>query len=75
MTTPGQDFVALRRRISHTCPICGQVFTAYTTAMYCSNKCRQAAKYARAKAAQIVTRNTSVFGASSMTDPSCTSQR
>lgn len=44
--------VALRRRVPHTCSICGQGFTAYTTAVYCSNKCRQAAKYRRGKAAK-----------------------
>ena len=41
-----------RARISHTCPICGRVFTALKTARYCSNRCRQAAKYQRLKAAK-----------------------
>lgn len=52
MTTIVYSIVALRRRIPHTCPICGQSFTAYTTAVYCSNRCRQAAKYRRQKAAK-----------------------
>jgi predicted nucleic acid-binding Zn ribbon protein len=50
MTTPGHDLGALRRRISHTCPVCGQEFTGLVTARTCSNKCRQALKYRRLKA-------------------------
>ena len=39
-------------RAEHVCAVCGKTFTAYKQAKYCSNACRQKAKYARAKAAK-----------------------
>jgi predicted RNA-binding Zn-ribbon protein involved in translation (DUF1610 family) len=44
---PGHDLAALRRKTRHTCPVCGASFEAIRTAVYCSNRCRQAAKYQR----------------------------
>jgi len=40
----------LRKIIPHTCAVCGIEFQALKTAKYCSNRCRQAAKYQRSKA-------------------------
>lgn len=40
-----------RRRVKHKCIQCGKKFKALSTAKYCSNACRQRAKYARQKAA------------------------
>jgi len=48
--SPGAALSALRRKTRHTCPICGASFLALTRALYCSNRCRQAAKYARNRA-------------------------
>lgn len=42
---------AQRKRIDKVCPQCGKQFKAIKTAVYCSNACRQRAKYARQKAA------------------------
>ena len=47
MNAAASELSALRKRISHTCPECGEVFTAITKAIYCSNACRQRAKYKR----------------------------
>ena len=41
---------ALNQRIPHTCPVCGKTFTGLKIARYCSNRCRQANKYAKTKA-------------------------
>ena len=51
MTSPASALAAQRRRVSHTCPVCGKSFTALKTARYCSNACRQKAKYRRGKGA------------------------
>jgi len=48
---PASELAAQRRRVSHTCPVCGATFTAIKTARYCSNACRQKAKYRRGKGA------------------------
>lgn len=45
-----------RRKIGHVCPVCGKSFTGLKTARYCSNRCRQAAKYARMTAKKGETR-------------------
>jgi predicted nucleic acid-binding Zn ribbon protein len=45
----GAALSALRRRAQIVCAVCGTSFTALRTARYCSNRCRQAAKYARSK--------------------------
>jgi hypothetical protein len=37
------------RRISITCRVCGVVFRAYRTAMYCTNSCKNKAIYRRAR--------------------------
>lgn len=44
--TAGQSLAACRRQVQHTCPVCGNHFIALRTARFCSNRCRQAAKYA-----------------------------
>ena len=50
MTTPGAILSAMRKDRAVTCAHCGAVFTAKDTrATYCSNRCRQAAKYQRKK--------------------------
>jgi len=53
MTHPAAALRALRPVKSYTCAQCGRGFTASDArARYCSNRCRQAAKYQRAKAAK-----------------------
>ena len=48
MTTPGALLSAMRPSRAVTCAHCGAVFTAKDPrATYCSNRCRQAAKYQR----------------------------
>ena len=50
MTTPGAQLQAMRPSRSVVCAHCGTVFQAKDPrATYCSNKCRQAAKYQRQK--------------------------
>lgn len=49
-TEPGKDLAAMRVRVLHTCPNCSNDFTGIKKARYCSERCRQAAKYARQKA-------------------------
>ena len=50
MTTPGALLSAMRPSRAVTCAHCGAVFTAKDTrAKWCSNRCRQAAKYQRKK--------------------------
>lgn len=50
MIVAAQQMFQLRKIIGHTCPICGIEFQALKIAKFCSNRCRQAAKYARKKA-------------------------
>jgi len=51
--TPAAALRAMRPVRSYTCANCGCGFTASDErARYCSNKCRQAAKYQRVKAAK-----------------------
>jgi predicted nucleic acid-binding Zn ribbon protein len=33
--------------VRHTCAVCGKVFNGIKKAVYCSNACRQKAKYRR----------------------------
>jgi predicted nucleic acid-binding Zn ribbon protein len=44
-----RQLAALRRRHSKECAVCGKGFKAIATARYCSNACRQRAKYQRSK--------------------------
>jgi len=46
---PGAALAALRGRHWHNCLICGKRFSGIKTAVYCSNACRQKAKYKRSK--------------------------
>jgi ribosomal protein L34E len=46
---PGAALAALRRTTWHQCHVCGKRFSGIKTAKFCSNACRQAAKYKRAK--------------------------
>jgi hypothetical protein len=46
---PASELAGQRRRIGHTCPVCGKSFVALKTAVYCGNPCRQKAKYQRGK--------------------------
>lgn len=51
MTTPGAALRAMRPDRTVICDWCWTAFRASDTkAAYCSNRCRQAAKYARKKA-------------------------
>lgn len=43
----GSDLAAMRQQVEHTCLSCGELFKAIKTAKYCSNACRQKAKYKR----------------------------
>lgn len=55
MISPGAALAALRQTRSFVCAWCGQTFTAKDSrARFCSNRCRQADKYARAKAANVM---------------------
>jgi predicted nucleic acid-binding Zn ribbon protein len=49
MSRPARQLAALRRRHSKECAVCGKGFKAIATARYCSNACRQRAKYKRSK--------------------------
>lgn len=52
-TSPGATLAALRPTRSFVCAWCGRAFMAKDTrAKFCSNRCRQADKYARVKAAK-----------------------
>ena len=54
MPTPGAQLQAMRPSRAVTCAHCGAVFTAKDTrAKWCSNRCRQAAKYRRKLAATV----------------------
>ena len=44
---PGAALAAMRGRHWHVCPSCGKRFSGIKTARYCSNACRQKAKYKR----------------------------
>jgi len=44
---PGAALAALRGRHWHVCISCGKRFSGIKTAVYCSNACRQKAKYKR----------------------------
>lgn len=46
---PGAALAALRHRCWHLCKVCGKRFSGIATAVYCSNACRQKAKYERGK--------------------------
>ncbi|EDN65950.1 hypothetical protein BGP_3343 [Beggiatoa sp. PS] len=47
----GKELAALRKRIKKNCVICGREMVALKQAKYCSNRCRQRAKYQRKKTA------------------------
>jgi hypothetical protein len=47
---PGAALAALRRTSWHQCLSCGKRFSGISTAKFCSNACRQKAKYKRVKA-------------------------
>jgi ribosomal protein L34E len=49
---PGAALAAKRRRTWHQCAQCGKRFSGIAKAVYCSNACRQKAKYARGKPAR-----------------------
>jgi predicted nucleic acid-binding Zn ribbon protein len=52
VSNPGAALAALRRHVAHTCAVCGKAFSGLSRARYCSNRCRQAAKYARQRSAR-----------------------
>jgi len=47
--TIGAQLSAQRKRIEKVCPSCNTTFQGVKIAKYCSNKCRQKAKYLRGK--------------------------
>jgi predicted nucleic acid-binding Zn ribbon protein len=50
-TKPGAALRALRKRYAIVCAVCGAKHeTSDARAKYCSNRCKQAAKYQRKKA-------------------------
>lgn len=54
MNTPsifkaGKELAALRKRFKKNCFVCGREIIALNQAKYCSNRCRQRAKYQRQK--------------------------
>jgi predicted nucleic acid-binding Zn ribbon protein len=52
-STPGAALAAMRPTRAYRCIVCGAPFTAKDRrAKYCSERCKQAAKYRRAKAAK-----------------------
>jgi predicted nucleic acid-binding Zn ribbon protein len=52
-TSPGAALAAMRPTRTYRCHVCGTTFTAVDRrAKYCSERCKQAAKYRRAKAAK-----------------------
>jgi hypothetical protein len=48
----GAALSALRKTTWHRCAVCQKRFAGITKAVYCSNACRQKAKYAKIKAAK-----------------------
>jgi predicted nucleic acid-binding Zn ribbon protein len=52
-STPGAALAAMRPTRAYRCQVCGATFTAKDRrAKYCSERCKQAAKYRRAKTAR-----------------------
>lgn len=51
-STIGAALGALRKTTWHLCAQCGKRFSGIKQAKFCSNACRQAAKYARKVAAK-----------------------
>ena len=52
-TSPGAALAAMRPTRAYRCLVCGASFTAKDRrAKYCSERCKQAAKYRRVKAAK-----------------------
>jgi hypothetical protein len=47
--TLGAQLSAQRKQLTKVCPSCNTVFQGVKIAKYCSNKCRQKAKYIRGK--------------------------
>lgn len=45
----GARLAAMRKRSRHKCQQCDKSFVGITTAKFCSNACRQKAKYQRGK--------------------------
>ena len=54
----GKQLASLRRRIRKDCEMCGREIVALKQAKYCSNRCRQRAKYQRQKTAKEESRST-----------------
>lgn len=48
-TNAGKQLASLRKRVNKVCEMCGKQIVALKQAKYCSNKCRQRAKYQRQK--------------------------
>lgn len=48
-TNAGKKLASFRKRVEKTCQVCGAEITLLKQAKYCSNRCRQRAKYQRQK--------------------------
>ena len=46
-TSAARHLAAQRRRVAHTCAVCGQPFVGVVQAKYCSQRCAQRADYQR----------------------------
>jgi hypothetical protein len=47
MSRAARALAGMRKRIWHICAVCEKRFSGLKTAVYCSNACRQKAKYRR----------------------------
>jgi len=52
-TNAGRELALLRKRVTKTCQVCGTRIIALKQAKYCSNRCRQRAKYQRQKVGDV----------------------
>jgi hypothetical protein len=39
-TNPGTALVSLRKKVTHTCPVCRELFVGYPCAITCGDRCR-----------------------------------
>jgi hypothetical protein len=51
-THAGKELAAQRKRVKKNCAVCDREIVALKQAKYCSNRCRQRAKYLRQKMAK-----------------------
>ena len=49
MSEKASELAGMRKTVTHECAICGDEFEGIKQAKYCSNACRQKAKYQRSQ--------------------------